>query len=382
MHHKKVFLVLAAAILSLTAYSQTVIQMEEDGGVYKIPCKVNGLKLKFIFDTGASAVSISNTVANMMLENDYLSRSDIKGSGTSQIANGQIVDHTRINLKEIEIAGLILKDVEAVVIHEQSAPLLLGQSVIQRLGKVTINGSKLIIEKQESGNPYASNPDSYSSEEYDRIYQEALSLYYDDHVVLAVEKFDIVNQAGRIPFIDTEIYANCLEASEVGRYDDALDIMLKNEGVVKMLCPNKMSSYYGTICRLAYFTGNYNQSIRYGELCQSISEFPMSQYTWTIYWISQSYLKLNNDYKSHQVILDFISRYMTFMNISATDCWTKNYKDPIVAEQYYNLAYTYREYSDAKKYLIISAAWGYKNAIEDCNKYELSYNKIPNGYVY
>jgi aspartyl protease family protein len=37
--------------------------MQKDGGVYKVPCTVNGLKLEFIFDTGASVVSISLTEA-------------------------------------------------------------------------------------------------------------------------------------------------------------------------------------------------------------------------------------------------------------------------------------------------------------------------------
>jgi predicted aspartyl protease len=44
-------------------FSQTVIQMKREGGVSIIPCKVNGLQLSFIFDTGASDVSISLTEA-------------------------------------------------------------------------------------------------------------------------------------------------------------------------------------------------------------------------------------------------------------------------------------------------------------------------------
>ena len=48
-------------------YGQPVIQLEKDGGVFKVPCVVNGLKLKLIFDTGASNVCISQSVALMML---------------------------------------------------------------------------------------------------------------------------------------------------------------------------------------------------------------------------------------------------------------------------------------------------------------------------
>ncbi len=48
-------------------------------------------------------------------------------------------------IREIEIAGLVLRNVDAVVIHSQSAPLLLGQSAIQKLGKVSISGNTLTI---------------------------------------------------------------------------------------------------------------------------------------------------------------------------------------------------------------------------------------------
>ena len=34
-------------------FSQKVIYMDRDGGVYKISCTVNGARMKMIFDTGA-----------------------------------------------------------------------------------------------------------------------------------------------------------------------------------------------------------------------------------------------------------------------------------------------------------------------------------------
>ena len=151
---RRLLSVFCFVLLALPSFAQTSIEMEEENGVYKVPCKVNGLKLKFIFDTGASSVSISSTIANMMFENGYLSEDDILGSGQTQIANGDIIDNTVINIKEIEISGMILKDVQAVVIHQQSAPLLLGQSAIQKLGKVSIVGNRLLIDQIATQNPY------------------------------------------------------------------------------------------------------------------------------------------------------------------------------------------------------------------------------------
>ena len=75
--------------------ARVTIEMEQDGGVYKVPCVVNGLRMKFVFDTGAANVCISETMANYMLENDYLNSEDIIGKGQSSVADGRIVDHLK-----------------------------------------------------------------------------------------------------------------------------------------------------------------------------------------------------------------------------------------------------------------------------------------------
>ena len=77
--------------------------MKKENGVYTTPCVVNGLRLRFIFDTGASNVSLSLTEAIFMLKNGYLNESDLHGSSYSQIANGDIVENTSVTLNEIEI---------------------------------------------------------------------------------------------------------------------------------------------------------------------------------------------------------------------------------------------------------------------------------------
>ncbi len=121
--------------LSLTAFGQTTIQMRKEGGVFTVPCKVNGLDLRFIFDTGASDVSISLTEALFMLKNGQLTSSDILGKEVYQNATGDLSVGTKIILREILFSGLTLYNVEASIVHELSAPLLLGQSAMSKLGK-------------------------------------------------------------------------------------------------------------------------------------------------------------------------------------------------------------------------------------------------------
>ena len=125
--------------LVIAGTSQTVIKMRKENGVSVIPCKVNGLPLNFIFDTGSEDVSISLTEASFMLKNGYLDSKDIVGTSNFLDANGNINEGIIINIREVEIAGIILKNVKASIVKNLKAPLLLGQSAISKLGKIQID---------------------------------------------------------------------------------------------------------------------------------------------------------------------------------------------------------------------------------------------------
>ena len=126
----------------------TEVEMKKKfGGTYDISCTVNGLPLTMVFDTGASDVTISSVEANFMMKNGYLDESDIKGKRNYVIASGDIQEGTILRLKEVKLGDAVLKNVEASVVHNQHAPLLLGQSVLEKFGTITIDNvnSKLII---------------------------------------------------------------------------------------------------------------------------------------------------------------------------------------------------------------------------------------------
>ena len=122
------------------------IPFTKAGGVTKVDCTINNLPLNFIFDTGASDVTISQVEANFMYKNGYLDARDIVGKKTYQVATGAIAIGTTIILKQIEFGGLILRDVRASVVETQNAPLLLGQTVLQRLGKIEIDNTQRILK--------------------------------------------------------------------------------------------------------------------------------------------------------------------------------------------------------------------------------------------
>ncbi len=179
MKLSRIVICLIMVLFANTAWSDTVIQMEEYGGVYRIPCTVNGAKMKFIFDTGASNVCLSMSMAEYLYDNEYITKNDIVGSGSSSVADGRIVDHVIINLKDIEIAGQHLHNVQAVVIDGQNAPLLMGQTAIQKLGRVQLNGNTLTLLDNELSSDSLTNDDILFEKAWDYYNNERYSKAYE-----------------------------------------------------------------------------------------------------------------------------------------------------------------------------------------------------------
>ena len=172
--HSKMFLVLLNIVLigfnSCTGCSKSRIQREkqkalstassnnrganqiplikDESGVYQIPVLINGVKMFFVFDTGASLISISNVEAIFLYKQGKLTKEDILGKVNFSDANGDISVGTVINLREVTLGKRVLKNVKASVVDNSVAPLLFGQSALAQFGKVSIDYEKqvLIIE--------------------------------------------------------------------------------------------------------------------------------------------------------------------------------------------------------------------------------------------
>lgn len=133
-------------VISVDMIAQERIPMTlEESGIYTIPCEVNGLKLKFVFDTGAADVHLSLVEAAFMLKNGYIDEDDFLGTGTYSMADGSISENAMVNLKTIKIGNTTIHNVQACVSSKIDASLLLGQSAIKKLGDYSINGSYLVL---------------------------------------------------------------------------------------------------------------------------------------------------------------------------------------------------------------------------------------------
>ena len=137
------------SIVKLSNNQRNIIKAEipfvRDGKMCKVKCEINGLPLHFIFDTGASDVTMSSVEATFMLKNGYLNESDLSGKQYYRTADGSIAEGVKVCLRNVMFAGLTLTNVKAGIVTNQSAPLLLGQSVLERLGRIEIDNDNMLI---------------------------------------------------------------------------------------------------------------------------------------------------------------------------------------------------------------------------------------------
>jgi clan AA aspartic protease (TIGR02281 family) len=113
--------------------------------LYEVICSINGVPMKFLFDTGASGVLLSRTEADFLLKNDYLKSYDIGEKRKSKIANGSIVESTGVKLRKFKIGDLELENIDASIMDSPDVDLLLGQSVLQKFGKVEIDNERSVM---------------------------------------------------------------------------------------------------------------------------------------------------------------------------------------------------------------------------------------------
>lgn len=127
---------------------KTVIQMKKEGGIYKIPVEINGVPMEFIFDTGASIISISETEARFLTRQGTLTENDFIRKAKFTDAKGEVSEGTIVNLKTVKLGRVVLENVEASIVHNPIAPLLLGQSALAKFGKISIdyNKNRLTLE--------------------------------------------------------------------------------------------------------------------------------------------------------------------------------------------------------------------------------------------
>ena len=122
------------------------VQMTKAGGVYEIPVTINGvLEINFILDSGASEIFISSDVASTLFKTGTVDLNDLLPDQQYVLADGSTVTNKRFKLRSVEIGGKVFHDIPCAIANDISAPMLLGQSVLEKLGKFSVDYESGVI---------------------------------------------------------------------------------------------------------------------------------------------------------------------------------------------------------------------------------------------
>jgi len=135
---------LVAFFVSMSA--QVKIPLTKTGGVYEVPCTVNGKAVNFIFDSGAADVGLSKEFYNEGVAKGIFKKEDLYSEVVNyKVANGDVVPGRLINIRKLTIGGLVLYNVLGSIIDSPNTPMLLGQTALEKFGAYSVDYAKLLL---------------------------------------------------------------------------------------------------------------------------------------------------------------------------------------------------------------------------------------------
>ena len=123
--------------------SRTVVIPPGRNGHFHVEGRIDGRRLNFMVDTGASVIALTARDATMLgiqpAERDYVA--------IVNTANGT-VRAAPVQLGMVEIEDLVAHDVDALVLPDRAlSENLLGLSFLSRLRRFEYSGGKLVLEQ-------------------------------------------------------------------------------------------------------------------------------------------------------------------------------------------------------------------------------------------
>jgi aspartyl protease family protein len=128
----------ASAAAAMAEGNEIVIKADSSGQ-FHVETMVNGAAVTFLVDTGANMVALTEAQAaelglSVMPDDFQPNMQTASGVGYS----------APVHIERMEIAGLELRDVSAVVVRDLEVNLM-GQSVLKMLGSVEMKGDTLTL---------------------------------------------------------------------------------------------------------------------------------------------------------------------------------------------------------------------------------------------
>ncbi len=112
------------------------------GGHYDATLEVDGTPVRFVVDTGATDMVLSRRDA----ERAGIVLDELIYTGQAWTANGA-VRVASVRLDEVRLGGFVDRDVRAAVTDGDLDSSLLGMRYLDRFGRITIEGGRLVLER-------------------------------------------------------------------------------------------------------------------------------------------------------------------------------------------------------------------------------------------
>jgi aspartyl protease family protein len=133
----------AAAVETPAASGRSLSISRDSRGHFQTEGRIDGQRIGFMVDTGASVIALNETSAARFGLRP--SRGEYNASVTT--ANGTI-KAARTRLAMVELGGLIVRDVEAMVLPDEAlSENLLGLSFLSKLKRFEYANGKMVLEQ-------------------------------------------------------------------------------------------------------------------------------------------------------------------------------------------------------------------------------------------
>ena len=129
----------AAAAAPVDDPQPTVLDRADNGHFFTV-ADVNGEPIKFVVDTGATEVALTQDDARRAGIKFDPGQFDVVGTGAGGAVRGQVVE-----LEDVVLDGKRVSGIHAMVLDGLTVSLL-GQNYLRRLDSVSISGDKMTLK--------------------------------------------------------------------------------------------------------------------------------------------------------------------------------------------------------------------------------------------
>lgn len=132
-------------ITNSSTSKSNLVKLNENNGVYTLSVKFGAITKIFVLDSGASEITISNTLENELIKNGIIKKEDYLPDALYKIADGSIINQRRVVIKTLSVGNFKIKNISASIGNENT-PLLLGRNFLGIFKTWSIDNQKKSLE--------------------------------------------------------------------------------------------------------------------------------------------------------------------------------------------------------------------------------------------